>query len=175
MSKTRKGKRPSDKGFKTVGDAAKAANAGDREALEELRQFLDENPSIWQQAENVAQMAESSLIRLVARNDALSAEVVKRQVDELKTDLLGGCTSVVERMLVDTVVATWLELHYLRIVNTSNPKRSVTQGNQMLKWIESAQRRHFTALKELTQIRKLLPNPSASPDLRIFTGERKTA
>lgn len=124
---------------------------------------------------DLARTAEKAWITLTANGSSLAAEAMQRQLAQLKHELLGESTTVVEKMLADTVVATWLELHYLRSTDADTRNRSVTQGSLMLKRLESAQRRHHNALKELMQIRRLLPDRNALPQLRVFPYKQERA
>ncbi len=45
----------------------------------------------------------------------------------------------------------------------------------MIKRLESAQRRHITAIKQYHQIKKLLPHANNQPDLKIFRPRQGTA
>lgn len=166
---------PNAADWKALNAIVGKANGGDQHALAKLREFLDQNPQVWQHIGDLSRAAEKAWITVIANGNTLAAEAIRRQLAELKSELMEDSSTVVERMLVDTVVATWLELHYLRSVDADTRNRSVTQGSLLLKRLESAQRRHANALKQLTQIRKLLPNRAAMPELRIFRGERETA
>jgi hypothetical protein len=166
---------PTTADWKALDLIVRKANAGDQKALVQLRKFLDGNPQVWQHVGDIARTAEKAWITVIANGSSLAAEAIRRQLAELKTELMEGSSTVVDRMLVDTVVATWLELHYLRSVDADTRNRSVTQGSLLLKRLESAQRRHANALKQLTQIRKLLPNRGAMPQLRVYPYERETA
>ncbi|MBR9803267.1 hypothetical protein GYB59_16960 [bacterium] len=150
------------------------ANKGDPKAIARLRRFLDENPQVWQQVGDLARVAENAWIKLLANGCALTADATRRQLQELKQELLGESTTVVERMLADTVLSTWLELNYLRSVDADTRNRSVTQASLIIKRLESAQRRHHSAIKQLTQIRKLLPDRNAIPNLRLFPYRSET-
>lgn len=167
--------------YPTAGDLSaldaivRKANDGDQKALAKLRKFLDENPQVWQHVGDLARTAEHAWITLIANGSSLAAEAVQRRLAELKSELAGDSATVVEEMLADTVLATWLEVYYLQSVEANTTKRTMMQGNAMSKRRESAQRRHLNALKQLTQIKKLLPNRSAMPELRLFRGERETA
>jgi len=151
------------------------ANAGDQTAIEELHRFLDDNPQVWRRIGDMAAVAEQAWITAISKGNRLAAESFRRQLAELKAGLLEDSTTTPERMMADTILATWLELHYLRSVDADSRERSVTQTSLMVKRLESAQRRHHTALKDLQQLRKLLPNRGASPALRIFPYAQKSA
>lgn len=66
--------------------------------------------------------------------------------------------TALERLLVDSILATWLEIHYLRSVDADSEQRTVIQASLLTKRLESAQKRHHTAMKDLVVFRKLMPN-----------------
>ena len=168
MTDTQKHSQPTSADRKALDTIIRKANAGDPQAIAELRKFLDDNPQVWHTIGDLARTAEKAWITLIANGSVLVAEALQRQLTQLKQELQEDSNTVVERMLVDTVMATWLEHHYLHSVDADTRQRTVTQGSLMLKRLESAQRRHTSALKQLIQIRKLLPDRNAIPNLRVY-------
>src|SRR5262245_24429474 len=59
---------------------AEAANRGDQAALVGLRRLLDDCPAIWQRVGDLAPHAELAWLALIAGEDALAAETIKRTV-----------------------------------------------------------------------------------------------
>src|SRR5947209_4374049 len=68
----------------TLRTLACRSNAGDSQALAELRRFLDDRPEIWETCGDLGRRAERCWIDLVADGDALSAESIKKFVQQLK-------------------------------------------------------------------------------------------
>ncbi len=168
MAETQDKPNPTSDDWKALNAIINKANDGDQEALTKLRNFLDNNPQVWGHVGDLSRTAEKAWVGLISNGDSLAAESIQRKLTKLKEELLDDSVTVIEKMLADTVVATWLELHYLRSVDADTTNRTVTQGSLILKRLESAQRRHFNSLKQLTQIRKLLPNRGEIPGLRLF-------
>lgn len=168
--------RPSAEDQRLLQDQLKRANAGDADAIEWLRAFLELNPQVWQRMGNLARGAERAWIELIAQGDRLIAESVKLQLIELKKDLIGETATPLETLLADTILSTWLETRYLESISASPPsgKESPSQAAVLLKRLESAQRRHLAALKSLTQLRKLLPSATTPKPLKVFTGDAAT-
>lgn len=148
----------------------KRANAGDAAAIAWLRDFLNRNPQVWQTLGNLARGAERAWIELIANGDQLTAESVKRQLADLKSQLMGESPSAIESLLGDTILGTWLETRHLESVSASfhGGSGSVAQSNILLKRLESAQRRHLAALKSLTQLRKLVGSQTKPAPLKVF-------
>jgi len=168
-------KLPSAAEFAEMKKVLAKANAGDQTAIAELHRFLNDNPRVWRRIGDMAAIAEKAWVTAVSQGDRLTAESLKRQLAELKAELLEDSITMPERMMVDTILATWLELHYLHSLDADSRDRSVTQTSLMVKRLESAQRRHHAALRDLQQLRKLLPNRGAIPALRIYPYQQKCA
>lgn len=167
--------RPTEADWKLLQEQIAQANRGCRQSLAWLRDFLDRNPQVWAHIGDLARTAEAAWIGLIANGDQLLAESLKRQLQHLKSELLGEQVTVPEKMVVDTVLATWLECHHLRAVDADSRSRTAGQTNLLLKRLESAQRRHFAALKQLAALRKLIPGQSELPGLRIFSTGQESA
>lgn|GEM_PF-2243969 len=150
----------------------KKANSGDQTAVAWLQKFLDDHPHVWSNLGDVARIAEHAWINLIANGNSLVSESIQRQLKQLKSDLIGEDPQTVEKMLGDQVIATWLEVKYLETLSADQQGASVTQAALVLKKVESAQKRHLNAIRSLVQTRKLLPNGSSIPELRIYPGER---
>lgn len=139
------------------------ANAGDLDAIKQLRQLFDNHPEIWQQIGDLAKHAELTLARGVSKGELVMFESVRRMVQKLKRELGHNDASPLEKLAIQRVTICWLELQYAAAVFpivTGKPTAADTFG---LKQKDSAQRRFDAALKSLATLRKLLP-PKAKSD-----------
>ena len=133
------------------------ANAGDAQALADLRQTLDEHPEIWRAVGDLAVHARSSMIRLVANGDQLLAESLLRKADEMEQELGGLNPSPLERLAVQRIVACWLELEFTDGMHPMPAGETLKQAKFSLEVKAAAQRRFQAAVKSLTLIRKMVP------------------
>jgi hypothetical protein len=140
-----------------IQELANRANQGSENALACLRQVLDTCPEIWQAVGDLASHTERCWLDLIAGNNRLMEESVKRQVATMRAELSGPSPSPVERLLVDRVVACHLALHDAEACLASPGTASTAQVAIRLRRVESAQRRLLAALKTLTRLRALLP------------------
>lgn len=163
---------PTSKDWEVLNAKLKLANSGDKEAISWLRRFLDNHPHVWHRMGDLSVMSENAWISLISNDDALAAESIRRQLNTLKAELMEESTTAMEKLLVDSILATWLEIHYLRSVDAGSRSRTVTQASLLTKRLESAQRRHHSAMKDLLMFRKLMPNRGALPGLRVFRGQQ---
>ena len=79
-------------------------------------------------------------------------------------------------MMVDQVLANWMETKYLEAADADSGKRSLDQASFRLKRLESAQRRYMNAIKMLTTLRTLIPaGLAAKQPLKIYEPKRAQA
>jgi hypothetical protein len=138
------------------------AQGGDAGVLPRLRAILDDCPEVWRHLGDLSALAERAWVAVLAGGHPLAAESMRRTVAEMKAELSGERPGRLEKMLVDEVLACWLETKYLEATAAEPGRASVQQAGHRLKRLESAQRRYLNAVKTLTAVRKLIP-ASAAP------------
>jgi hypothetical protein len=153
------------------------ANDGDQVALTKLRELLDNRPEIWKKVGHLAAHTERLLIDMISTGNKLMFESLQRTVREMKAELLGPRTSVLEKMAVDRLVACWLHVQYTDNLIARSQGGTITHARYQLQRQSSADRRYTAAVKALADLRRLLPkatgsapHPQAAP-LRVFTGD----
>jgi len=134
-----------------------SAQAGNPAALPHIRKILDDHPEVWRHVGDLATLAERAWIAVLAADHPVAVESMKRTLAEMKADLAGENPTRIERLLVDQVVACWMEVNYLESVSADPGRGSLDQSAFRLKRLESAQRRYLQALKSLTELRALAP------------------
>ena len=105
----RKAKRtlPTREGFERL---VRKANEGNQRAQGLLRKVLDACPEIWQRVGNLAEHAELSLIRLIAKEEWLLTESIRRKAEHMRKELAGPNPTPLDAMAIERVVACWLQL-----------------------------------------------------------------
>ena len=126
-------------------------------ALPHLRKILDDHPEVWRHVGDLAALAEQAWIAVLAAGHPLAVEAMKRTVAEMRAELAGGHPTRIERLLVDQVVACWLETTYLERDAADPGYAALEQAAFRLKRLESAQKRYLSAVKTLTAVRALAP------------------
>jgi len=153
------------------------AQAGDRSSLPELKAALDTNPAIWRQVGDLAAQAQEAWLRLLAGQDLLLEECVRRKLEELRLELVGPDPTPLEALLVERIVACSLQCHYADALypQARGPEATAAVRLELMRRQESAQRRYLASIKQLALVRKLL-KPSLSPlDLMRPVEERNPA
>src|SRR5262245_41680555 len=136
---------------------AKRAQAGDAAALLRLRELLDAHPEVWRQVGDLAALAERAWLAVLAGNNPLTVEAMGRSVAAMKAELLGERPTPVERLLVEQVIARWMEVKYCEATSADPGRRSPEPPGLALTRLESAQKRHLGAIKALADVRRRAP------------------
>ena len=137
------------------------ADRGDPTAQAELRKLLDDHPEIWRQVGDLAVHAQLEFVRLIAKNDFLLTESIQRRAAEMRRELAGAFPTPVELLMVERVVACWLQVQYVE-------SQIALADGELLKarfWLQrqmQANRLYHAATKALMLVREVLP-PAAPP------------
>ncbi len=154
-----------------LGRLLEAARRGDPAALPALRTFLDESPDVWRHAGDLAAHAERAWVELAAGPDLLAREALSRRLASLKAELAGPAPTPLDRLLVERIAATWLQVNYADAVAAQARDISVKQAELALERQDRAHRRHLAAVATLATVRRLLPvAPSTDPGLPEAVG-----
>ena len=84
------------------------AQAGNRQCVPQIKELLDQCPSIWEEVYSLAKRVENAWISAIAGKDLLSQETLKRQVQALRLNLAEASTDPIENLLIDVVCSTYL-------------------------------------------------------------------
>jgi hypothetical protein len=152
------------------------AEQGDESVLGELRAALDVNPWVWQRYGDLAQQSQAAWLQLVAGKNLLLLESTRRKAEQLRAELAGPGPSPLERLLVERVVACWLQTNFADASYAQLKGNSPAQHTAALRRQNSAQQRYLQAVKALAAVRRLLrPAPSPLELLRAPVGETSPA
>jgi hypothetical protein len=152
------------------------AKAGDVEVLPRLREILDNCPQVWRHAGDLEKIVVRAWSELLAGDDPLGLEVVRRKADQLRADLEGDNPTPIEKLLVGQVVSTWLELSHAQLQSAAPGSKAPAQAGHNLRKAESAQRRYLAAIKTLTTVRALVPRGLLPINqLRVFDPAKQMA
>ena len=161
-----------------LAELVQRAQQGDLTALPLLREALEGDPSLWQEYGDLAAQAQEAWLQLLAGTDYLLAESVRLKLAALRQELGTEGASPLEKLLVERIVACWLQTHYADALyaQAKGPNSTPSVRQELMKRQESSQRRYLAAIKQLALVRKLL-KPALSP-LQLAlgpVGEERTA
>jgi hypothetical protein len=132
------------------------ARRGDPGALPGLRVALDADPSLWQEAGDLAARAEQAWVGLACGSHNLYArEALARRLAALKAELAGPRPSPVERLLVERIAACWLQAAFADAAAAGARDAGLKQAEFLARRQDAAQRRYLAAVRALTTYRTL--------------------
>lgn len=132
------------------------ANSGDQTVLPELKQALDEHPSIWQDCYQLVSMTEQAWLDKITGKNLLLSQSIRRHVEKLKLDLAGPSPSPLEKLLAERIAACWLGVHHAEFDEAAGDSSGGGKVAQMrLKRLDAANKRFLAATKALAVTRRL--------------------
>lgn len=133
------------------------ANQGDKSGLAIVRQLLKDCPPGWIDflEGDLVRHAEMKLIDRIAGNQLAFREALIAKQKALRTELAGKNPSPIERLMVERVVACWLQLASADVADIQAEKMSISQNEHLQRRQERAHRRYLSAIKMLAMVRKL--------------------
>jgi hypothetical protein len=140
------------------------ASQGDVSVLPALRRAFDEHPELAAHFGNLVEHARLALLTLIAGPSLIAREAISREAEKLRERLLETAPSELERLLVDNIFISWMELYFndmdlaQRLLSNAGPS-AATQVAQ--KRLDRAHARFLAAVKALATVQKLL-KPSMS-------------
>lgn len=146
------------------------AQKGDAQAIAEIRPILDK-ASLWGFMGELTRRVQQSWLEAMTGPNALIREAYERRADEMRKELLTAGDSPLERLLVDRIVMTWLQVGHADTVFAIALKGddlSFRAGAYYQEQQDRAHARHLKALKALAQVRKLLV-----PAVQINVGQNQ--
>ncbi len=133
-----------------------AARQGDRSAIPALRRMMQENPELAKNSGDLATQTQIHWIDLIAGQDFYRRECLLMKMADLKNELIAETNgTVVEQMLVDQAISTWLQIYYHEDREATKPAENIKLGEYRLKKIESAFNRHMRSLSALASLRAI--------------------
>lgn len=138
----------------------KRADAGDDAALPIVMRVFDEVPSLWDAYGDLATTAENALVDLVAGKSKLTQAATRRHLATMRANLGGPNPSPLDRLLIQRVVACWLQsqqadLAYARSLRGSSPAEVEHHHRRQ----DRAARQNLKALRTLATVSRLLVPP----------------
>jgi hypothetical protein len=132
------------------------AEEGDTDSLRNLRVLLKTHPSIWEAVTDFPKQAEESLIKLIAGDLPFLSESLRCQLDGIRKELTCVGDGPIERLLIEQIVLSWLDLNFTQITVIESRERR-TDSRVWGQRVDRAQRRYLAAIKALAKIRKKCP------------------
>ena len=151
---------------KEVRELIARAELGDRSAVPAVKRAFDDDPTLWQTVGDLAAQVQERWLGVVAGTDFSLKESVRRKMDELKEQLAGAAPTPIEKLLVDRVVACWLQVYQADSMYANAILASANESllRVLMRRQESSQRQFLASIKQLDLVRGL-----TKPRLSVFS------
>lgn len=143
---------------KKLGRLLVKAQGGDQKALDELRPILDKT-ALWEYLGDLGRRVEESWLEAMTGRNKLGREAFEKRGAEMRHELLAAGDSQLERLLVDRVILTWLQVCHADMCYAGLLKgdgHTLQQGRYYQERQDRANARHLKAIKALASVRRLL-------------------
>jgi len=133
--------------------------------LAELRKWVNEYPELWKVVFDIARFLEDNFIHNMM-GDQASIIAIRKNTEEIRKGFDYYSSSILEQMLIDNIVISWLNLQYAN----SQLLTKLTRDERIVilefweKRVNAAQRRYLRACESLMRIRRLM---SLNPGIQI--------
>ena len=149
--------------------AVKRADCGDQNALLATRRLFDMLPNLWDAYGNLADAAERALVDLYAGQSVLTGEALRKRLAEMRVELEGPQASPLEKLLVERVVACWLQSYHADYAYARALKELPSKEVEFYQRRQDrAARQYLKALRSLADVRRLLV-----PALQVNIADRQ--
>jgi hypothetical protein len=125
---------------------------------------------VWQQAGDLAGQVQAAWIKIVASDNLLLEQSLRRQLEEMRQELEGGTASPLEKILIERIVACWLQAQQADAATAQSQSNAPAVHALLLRRQESAQKRLLQATQRLATVRKLLRPPLSPAELAVRSG-----
>lgn len=134
----------------------KRAQSGDTSTLPALRKLLERPEFVGAFGGDLAEQAEQSLIRAAAGDDLAFKEALVRKLGLMRAELAGPTPTPIERLLVERIVACWLQVQDADVRYAQGQKTcTFAQGEYQQRRQDRAHKRYLSAIRTLALVRKL--------------------
>lgn len=133
------------------------AQTGNASALKEARPILDK-ADLWDYVGDLGGRVRELWLDAMTGQDKLAREAYERHVDMMRRELLEAGDSAIERLLVDRVIVTWLQVCQADMAGSSGIVRSLSARERAFQnqRLDRANARHLKAVASLAGVRRLL-------------------
>jgi len=158
---------------------------GCKSARKELRKALRESaPEVISRASDIGRRGQWILAETIAGGEPLMEEALVARLELMRAEVAGENPTPLEVLLTERIVSAWLVVEVLEALMNAQLKRgeSVPRAPTsylkfIIGWLESANRRYLSSIRELARVRKLQNNtPSVQFNTQInlpTTGDQR--
>jgi hypothetical protein len=133
------------------------ARQGDESVVPHLVEMLDERPEVARYFGDLSRHVREAWLKRVAQGDVYLRECLRRSLEEMRQELAGPAPTLLERLLVDRLLVTWLQVQHADGQEALAIGGPVKLAEFRMKRADRLNRRFANAVGALATLRKLLP------------------
>jgi len=133
----------------------KRADDGDESVLPAVRKLLALPGMVDQMGGNLAARAQKALVDGMCGKRLADKEALLHKLASLRAELAGPSPTPLEQLVVERIVACWLQLHSLELSYGSQASMAMELATYYQKSMDRAQKRYLTAIKALAYVRRM--------------------
>jgi hypothetical protein len=136
-----------------------------QKALDELRKWLRDYPELWRVVFDTARLIEDNFIKNMISEKA-SIIAMRKNANEIRRGLGYENASIMEQMLIDNVIISWLGVQWANFQLTvkMGKDESIVILEFWERRLSAAQKRYLRASETLARVRRLM---SARPAVQL--------
>jgi hypothetical protein len=127
--------------------------------------LYDECPEFVQMFGDLVEHAQQALLTLAAGQSLMGKEAIARQVDQLRQRLAATASSELEKLLIDRICISWIEVYHCDIdvaQHLLNSPNALPATQAATKRLDRAHARYLAAVRALATLQRLA-RPALSP------------
>jgi len=125
--------------------------------VNELKKWMDTYPELWKVVFDTAHIIEENFITNMASAKA-SVIAMQKNTDEIRNEMRYGEASIMERMLIDDLVISWLGVQYCnyQLMVRMGRDEKIVLLEFWERRLSMSQRRYLHACETLAKVRRLM-------------------
>jgi hypothetical protein len=131
------------------------AQNGDETTVPRIRELLKSPGAVGTFGGDLAELVVWSFTKSLVGKDVAFREAVIRKLELLRAELLGANPTPVERILVERVLACWLQVQAAELRAAQSTDTYLKQLDFQQRRMDATNRRFLSAVKTLALVRKL--------------------
>lgn len=142
--------------------------------LDELRKWINNYPELWKAVFDTAHVIEESFISNMVREKA-SIIAMQKNTDEIRDEMGYSKVSIMEQMLIDNIIISWLGVQYsnYQLITRMGRDEKVVILEFWERRLSMSQRRYLHACETLAKVRFLMSRkPAVQVNIATQSGQQ---
>jgi hypothetical protein len=155
--------------MKELRELIEVGETGDKGVLPRVRHLLDRHQEIADHFGDAANVATDLWVSIYVGANAVSAEATRRKMVLLRASIAGPVPSPLETLMVEQIFIGWLQVNATEALHAQacSEKASDAVLRERQRQTEAGQRLYAASIKQLAELRKLLPRLADPLSVRL--------